>query len=219
MAWAGIFGYFIGLAAKYPRRWIQLVAIGYATAAVLHGLWDSIGTLPFPIFWQVVLSVATVVIFVGCLLKAKQLEIAWGGAASYGDSILVGTPQAGGFSPAVAQPSAPATATDTANATAALLTGLRGLASGLEAMAGGIIKPAAAPVAPQAQAGRQTAPAVAPAAGAQRFSIGTGNTRFALEAGRAIDFGALFAASGVPAGASGEIGVHPTDPNILGLKL
>ncbi|HWG03714.1 MAG TPA: PrsW family glutamic-type intramembrane protease, partial [Beijerinckiaceae bacterium] len=37
MAWAAIFGYFIGLAAKYPRRWIQLVAIGYATAAVLHG--------------------------------------------------------------------------------------------------------------------------------------------------------------------------------------
>jgi hypothetical protein len=59
---------------------------------------------------------------------------------------------------------------------------------------------------------------VAPTAGAQRFSIGTGNTRFALEAGRAIDFGALFAANGAPAGGSGEIGVHPTDPNILGLK-
>ena len=221
MAWAGIFGYFIGLAARYPRRWIQLVAIGYATAAVLHGLWDSIGTLPFPAFWEIVVSVATVLIFVGCLLKAKQLEIAWGGVSSFGDSILVGAPSAGGFGTAAA-PSQPAATTTTSSA-GGLLAGLQGLASGLEAVAGGIIKPAAPPVAQAPIPAQQTptasiTPPVAPAASIERYSIGTGTTRFALEAGHVIDFGALFGANSVPTGATGEISRHPTDPQILGLR-
>ena len=126
MAWAAIFGYFIGLSARYPKRAMTLLPLGYLLAAVLHGFWDSIDTLPFPPFWSTLTSVVTVLIFVACLLKAKQLELAWHGADSSSDSILVGLP---------------------APAAAGAWAGLQKLVGGIEATAGAPIRPEAAPLA------------------------------------------------------------------------
>ena len=177
MAWAGIFGYFIGLSARYPKRAYTLLPLGYLVAATLHAFWDSAGTLPMPNVWYALDSVVTVFLFVGCLLKAKQLELAWYGTDTSNDSVLVGAP-------------APSSA-------GGALSGLQKLASGLEAAAGAPIAPEAAPIG--------------------RFSIGTGEDRYALDAGSAIDFGTLFGDRGAPAGALGEIDPHPTEPNALGL--
>jgi RsiW-degrading membrane proteinase PrsW (M82 family) len=44
-AWAGLFGYFIGLAVLQPRMAAILIPIGWFSAAALHAAWDSIGSL------------------------------------------------------------------------------------------------------------------------------------------------------------------------------
>jgi RsiW-degrading membrane proteinase PrsW (M82 family) len=44
-AWAGLFGYFIGLAVLQPRLAIYLVPLGWLSAAALHGAWDGIGSI------------------------------------------------------------------------------------------------------------------------------------------------------------------------------
>jgi len=44
LAYSGYFGYFIGLSVlKQKQRW-QILAVGYSTAALLHGLWNTTGT-------------------------------------------------------------------------------------------------------------------------------------------------------------------------------
>ena len=72
MAWAGISGYFIGLVARYPGSMIKLLAIGWLVPASLHALWNSSSYLGGIGMW--VSGAITLFIFVGCLLKAKQLE-------------------------------------------------------------------------------------------------------------------------------------------------
>jgi hypothetical protein len=59
---------------------------------------------------------------------------------------------------------------------------------------------------------------VVPRPAGDRYSIGTSTARFALEAGRSIDFASLFSAQGVPPGTTGEISHHPQNPEILGLQ-
>lgn len=41
MAWSGWFGYCIGLSVLKPRQAWQILALGYLSAAALHGLWNS----------------------------------------------------------------------------------------------------------------------------------------------------------------------------------
>lgn len=187
MAWAGISGYFIGLALRYPSRAPQLFLFGWLIPAVLHGLWDSVGNLPAPTVWYSIDTIVTILAFTACLLKAKQLDMSWRGAPTSSDSILVG-------SPAVLATSSPSPQFAAAPAVAAMFSQPQ---------------PAPAPV-PQ--------PIPVGVASPNRFAIGIGTTRFALEAQRSIDFTALFGSSGVPPEMTGEITQHPQDPNILGLK-
>jgi RsiW-degrading membrane proteinase PrsW (M82 family) len=44
--WAGLAGYFIGLASLYPQRKVGLVIVAIALPAVLHGLYDALDGLP-----------------------------------------------------------------------------------------------------------------------------------------------------------------------------
>ena len=118
-----------------------------------------------------------VLIFVACLLKAKQLELAWYRVDASSNSILVGLP-----TPAIE----------------GAWAGLRKVANKLEAFAGAPVQPETAPT--------------------SRFSIGVGNERYALDAGSAIDFAALFGDRGAPAGASGEIDAQSSEPHVLILK-
>jgi hypothetical protein len=106
MAWAGTFGYFIGLAIIRPRHAWKLVGIGWVIAAALHGLWDSDppgGTLAL-----VVVGAAGGLLAIACLVKARQLEASISGrAAETFGSIVVDMPAPAAvqaFSPAPVSP-------------------------------------------------------------------------------------------------------------------
>jgi hypothetical protein len=89
MAWAGTFGYFIGLAVIRPRRAWQLVLIGWLIAGIPHGLWDSsppggMSALYFIGGFGGLLAIA-------CLVKARQLEASmFGRSTETFGSIVVG---------------------------------------------------------------------------------------------------------------------------------
>ncbi len=94
MAYAGIFGYFIGLAVIRPKKAPQLLLIGWLTAAILHALWNSVGTIWDGLNYLV--AAATVMVLIACLLKARQLEAAiFGRSAETSGSIIVGAPGSG----------------------------------------------------------------------------------------------------------------------------
>ncbi|MDB9517702.1 PrsW family glutamic-type intramembrane protease [Roseofilum reptotaenium CS-1145] len=44
LAYSGYLGYFIGLSVLKPKQRWQILAIGYGSAALLHGLWNTTGT-------------------------------------------------------------------------------------------------------------------------------------------------------------------------------
>jgi RsiW-degrading membrane proteinase PrsW (M82 family) len=70
VAYAGIFGYFIGLAAIRPMALWPLLLSGWATAAALHAFWNAAGSL----LLICISAGATFLLFLGCLLKARQLD-------------------------------------------------------------------------------------------------------------------------------------------------
>jgi RsiW-degrading membrane proteinase PrsW (M82 family) len=102
MAYAGIFGYFIGLAAVRPRQMWKLLGIGYVTAATIHALWNSVSVISPLLSYGVTIFAA--VMLVGAILKARQLEAGDAGRAaeSFG-SIVVDRPTA---PPATPRPAA-----------------------------------------------------------------------------------------------------------------
>jgi len=69
-AWAGIFGYYIGLAATRPASAKKLIAIGLGIVALLHGAWDSNGGT----IVMLVIAVATFAMLAGVIMKARELS-------------------------------------------------------------------------------------------------------------------------------------------------
>ncbi|HEY1640879.1 MAG TPA: PrsW family glutamic-type intramembrane protease [Streptosporangiaceae bacterium] len=72
--WAGVSAFFIGIAVNYPRRRIQLVALGIAIPAVLHGLYDwSAGA--FASLWvPIIIQALSVFLFLGYTMSAAAIE-------------------------------------------------------------------------------------------------------------------------------------------------
>jgi RsiW-degrading membrane proteinase PrsW (M82 family) len=70
--WAGISGFFIGMAINYRRRRLQLIALGIGTPALLHALNDWLaGTSP----WLVILvQAASLLLFLGYTMSAAAIE-------------------------------------------------------------------------------------------------------------------------------------------------
>jgi RsiW-degrading membrane proteinase PrsW (M82 family) len=70
--WAGISGFFMGLAVNYRRRRLQLVTIGLLTPALLHALNDWLaGHSP----WLVILvQAASLLLFLGYTMSAVSIE-------------------------------------------------------------------------------------------------------------------------------------------------
>lgn len=202
MAWAGISGYFIGLAARYPRSMIKLLMIGWLTAAVLHTMWDALPpTFGAPAEWMD--GVVTLFIFVGCLLKAKQLEMVRQGAAFVPtDSILVGgapLPVAAGT-----LPEQHATAWGGLSQVLSVFSHAKAAAAVPGAFAAG----APAPATPQ------SAPSAPPA---PKFTLGNGAERYGIVPGQTIDLAMLFPNRGLPSGSLADVTVHPQD-QAIGLK-
>jgi RsiW-degrading membrane proteinase PrsW (M82 family) len=70
-AYAGVFGYFIGLAAIRPGREVLLLPTGWFAAASLHAVWDASVSEPALLIAS---AFASFICFLGCLLKARQLD-------------------------------------------------------------------------------------------------------------------------------------------------
>jgi len=71
VAWSGYFGYFIGLAVLRPRHKWPLVAVGWFSAALLHGVWDTFAENLLAIF---LIGGLSYVALAASILKARQLS-------------------------------------------------------------------------------------------------------------------------------------------------
>ncbi len=89
MAYAGVFGYFIGLSVIRPANPLKTIGIGWVAASVLHGFWNSSSALGA---WSLYAAGGlAAVAFIACLLKARQIEASRSGtAADTAGSIVVG---------------------------------------------------------------------------------------------------------------------------------
>ncbi|HEY5126620.1 MAG TPA: PrsW family glutamic-type intramembrane protease, partial [Bradyrhizobium sp.] len=204
MAWAGIFGYFIGLVARYPGSMIKLLTIGWLVAAVLHTLWDA-AAVSNSVTGLWVDGAITLFVFVGCFLKAKQLEAVRKGPAFIPtDSIIVG---------GVPLPVATGTLPEH-NATAW---------GGLSQVVGAFFRPKATTATPGAfpmgaPAVPQPSMAAPQAAPVPRFILSNGAERYGIVAGQTIDLAMLFPGRGLSSGTLAEVTVHPQDAKAIGLK-
>lgn len=72
MAYSGYFGYFIGLSVLKPRKRWQILGVGYLTAAALHALWNSIGSLSGLLL--AVVGVLSYAFLTAAILKARALS-------------------------------------------------------------------------------------------------------------------------------------------------
>ncbi len=86
MAWAGITGYFIGLAVLRPATGLKVIGLAWAGTSALHALWNSTGYIPAANY---VSALASGTFLIACLLKARQLAAARGFARESFGSIVV----------------------------------------------------------------------------------------------------------------------------------
>ena len=192
MAWAGISGYFIGLAVSHPKAAWKLLLIGWLLPAVLHGFWNSSSHL-LGSAGAYVSGALSLFFFIACVLKAKQLEVSRLGGPIDGHSILAVSP-----APTRAPPPAPSgVVPPPPPGVAGMFTGL---ATAVEKSVGftartTVPNPGAVPAAEPGEG-------AIPASG---LSIGTGETRYVLAPNQTIDFSSLFAGAGVPPGTAGLI--------------
>jgi len=103
MAYAGIFGYFIGLAVVRPRQRWQLLLIGWLISAVIHGAWDS--DAPGGFYTLTLIGAVASLLVIACLVKARQLDMSLFGRhnESFG-SIVVTAPAGAAPAPFVPRP-------------------------------------------------------------------------------------------------------------------
>jgi RsiW-degrading membrane proteinase PrsW (M82 family) len=70
--WAGIAGFFIGMALNYPRRRVQLILLGVATPAILHALNDFFAGSS--VWLVIVVQAASLLLFLGYTMSAAAIE-------------------------------------------------------------------------------------------------------------------------------------------------
>ena len=115
LAYSGVFGYFIGLAVLRPAMGKQLLALGWATAAVLHGAWDAVGAIgsqsPIILVVYIALAVLSYACLAAVVLKARQISptrawnfatVARSGSRPTGTGVAGGRPARGSDAPFVA---------------------------------------------------------------------------------------------------------------------
>lgn len=74
LAYAGYFGYFIGLSALKPKHRWKILGVGYVSAALCHALWDTTCGLPGGVLFMVILGIVCFAFLVAAILKARQLS-------------------------------------------------------------------------------------------------------------------------------------------------
>ena len=72
MAYSGYLGYFIGLAVLKPTKSLQILLVGYLTAAGLHALWNAAGAINSLLL--VIVGVLSYAFLMAAILKARTLS-------------------------------------------------------------------------------------------------------------------------------------------------
>lgn len=127
MCWAGITGYFIGLAVIRPGAW-KYALYAWGASSAIHATWN---TQSYMLLLGPLSVTVGGVIFVACLLKARQLEAKAGRIReSYGSIVVAPSPAREAPPPTPMheppqQVSAPAPAAGTGRTTYALMFGGR----------------------------------------------------------------------------------------------
>jgi RsiW-degrading membrane proteinase PrsW (M82 family) len=70
--WAGIAGFFIGMALNYPRRRIPLIVLGVTIAAVLHALNDFLAA--DSVWLVIIVQAASLLLFLGYTMSEASIE-------------------------------------------------------------------------------------------------------------------------------------------------
>jgi RsiW-degrading membrane proteinase PrsW (M82 family) len=71
--WAGISGFFIGMAMTYPRRRVQLIVLGVTVAAVLHALNDFFSS-SVSIWMAIIVQAVSLLLFLSYTMSAASIE-------------------------------------------------------------------------------------------------------------------------------------------------
>lgn len=71
MAYAGCFGYFIGLAVMKPEQRWKILAIGLVSSSLLHALWDS---LTFNNVLLAIVAILSYTVLAAGILKAREIS-------------------------------------------------------------------------------------------------------------------------------------------------
>jgi RsiW-degrading membrane proteinase PrsW (M82 family) len=71
-AYAGIFGYYAGLAALRQGLSVQLFARGFIIAALLHALWNA--TQGVNVALSIVIPLVGFLLLVACILQARKVS-------------------------------------------------------------------------------------------------------------------------------------------------
>ena len=208
-AYAGIFGYFIGLAALKPAARVKTVLIGLAVAATVHAMWNSMAGSAFMYF------LLSMIAFVGlaiAIMKARTI--------APDRSQLVASEIIDRFAPRGAAVPRPPAAPRAAPAMPSAFVPAAPAQPVHAAQPG-----AFAPVAPLPSAAKYQPPA-APLAGSITWddesnlrTIEVGTARVPASVGARL-YERQVAGSHALAGDGviGEVSANPNDPNVLGLK-
>ncbi len=74
LAYAGYFGYFIGLAVLKPKSAPLYLAVGFGTSAALHGLWDALLQVRAPNILLALLAIASAAFLFSAILRARRIS-------------------------------------------------------------------------------------------------------------------------------------------------
>jgi len=223
IGYAIVFAYFIGLAVIRPKGAVKLLAIGWVTASVLHGLWNSIAHI-HPML-QYVIAILTVIAMIACVLKAREIEssIFGRGSTDGGGSIVVGAPGAGPIPPRPSYVPPPMGATPAPAAPAWTPAGPLGAPP--MAAAAPSPQPAAAPGgwAPAGPLGAPPQAAPMPQPVAQTLAnvplaLTVAGMNMPLTPGARLDLAQVASLAGRGNGIVGEVTQHPRNPGVIGLK-
>ena len=121
MAYAGCFGYFIGLAVMKPQQRIKILAIGLVSASLLHALWDTLADASDVLLG--VVAILSYMVLAAGILKAREISPNRAGLlpSIFVDSLApapMAAAYAGGGSAAAAAPAVPFAAAPRVVATA-----------------------------------------------------------------------------------------------------
>ena len=191
MAWAGITGYFIGLAVLRPAQWHKLFLIGWIGTSLLHAIWNTQDFVPLFGWFSALVSGVMVI---ACLLKARQIEASIGRSVESYGSIIAETPPT-----PRPQPRATPQAVPTAQPVPA---------------AQAVPPPATASV----RAPSRPAAPTAASSSAPGLALALPGASVALRAGARINLADEPALGARAHGIACEVTQHPTRSDVLGLK-